>query len=230
MFFLEKESVEAIEQATGCLRDRLLVRLLARTGMRVSELITIERERIDPRTSSIVIQNLKSGTKNRKCPQCTAYVGTRALFCSRCGDRLAPAEKEIRSATRFVYVDGNTLQLAASVTAHQPDSRWLFPSPVDSSRHITRQLVYNIVTTAAKKAGLGYLVHPGSNRNHRVSPHAMRSYFAMRSLSLAPTIEGQVRTQKQLGHAKFDTTLKYLRWSPTDARGREWYEKIAKEL
>ena len=39
--YLEPKEIDQIEQATECLRDKLLVRLLARLGCRVSEALGI---------------------------------------------------------------------------------------------------------------------------------------------------------------------------------------------
>jgi len=45
--YLEPEDIELMEQAAGCLCDRLLVRLLFRLGCRVSELLAIKAGDID---------------------------------------------------------------------------------------------------------------------------------------------------------------------------------------
>ena len=45
--YLEPKEVERIEQAAECLRDKLLVRLLARLGCRVSEALGITVSDID---------------------------------------------------------------------------------------------------------------------------------------------------------------------------------------
>lgn len=48
--------------------------------------------------------------------------------------------------------------------------KWLFPSPSDPSKHITRQTVWARIKSAGKKAGLDL---------RGVSPHAMRKVFAV---------------------------------------------------
>jgi len=45
--YLEPKEIERIEQAAECLRDKLLVRLLAHLGCRVSEALGITVEDID---------------------------------------------------------------------------------------------------------------------------------------------------------------------------------------
>jgi integrase len=45
--YLEPREVEQIEQAAECLRDKLLVRLLARLGCRVSEALGLSVSDID---------------------------------------------------------------------------------------------------------------------------------------------------------------------------------------
>ena len=45
--YLEPKEIDRIEQAAQCLRDKLLVRLLARLGCRVSEALGISVSDID---------------------------------------------------------------------------------------------------------------------------------------------------------------------------------------
>jgi integrase/recombinase XerD len=45
--YLEPKEIDRIEQAAECLRDKLLVRLLARLGCRVSEALGIRIDDID---------------------------------------------------------------------------------------------------------------------------------------------------------------------------------------
>ena len=51
--YLEPQEVTRIEQVTECLRDRLLVRLLARLGCRVSEALGITVDDIDFEQSTV---------------------------------------------------------------------------------------------------------------------------------------------------------------------------------
>lgn len=48
--------------------------------------------------------------------------------------------------------------------------KWVFPSPSDPEKHITRQAVWSRIKSAGKKAGLDL---------RGVSPHAMRKVFAV---------------------------------------------------
>ena len=57
--YLEPKEIERIEQAAECLRDRLLVRLLARLGCRVSEALGITVEDIDFDQGMVTIVHLK---------------------------------------------------------------------------------------------------------------------------------------------------------------------------
>ena len=68
--YLELKEIERIEQAAECLRDRLLIRLLARLGCRVSEALGITVEDIDFDQGTVTIVHLKRRIK-LSCPNCS---------------------------------------------------------------------------------------------------------------------------------------------------------------
>ena len=57
--YLEPNEVDRIEQAAECLRDKLLVRVLARLGCRVSEALGITVSDIDFAQVTVTLINLK---------------------------------------------------------------------------------------------------------------------------------------------------------------------------
>ena len=54
--YLEMEEIEQLEDAAQCLRDKLLIRLLARLGCRISEALALEVKDIDFARGMVTIQ------------------------------------------------------------------------------------------------------------------------------------------------------------------------------
>lgn len=75
-------------------------------------------------------------------------------------------------------------------------SSWLFPSPRDPRKHITRQAVWHRVKRACQRAG----VDPQG-----IAPHSFRKYFAVELFKR----EGIAVTQKALQHDRASTTEIY---------------------
>ena len=88
--YLEPNEVDRIEQAAECLRDKLLVRLLARLGCRVSEAIGITVSDIDFEQGTVTIVHLKRRIK-LSCPNCKARLSRTARFCPGCGSLVEQA-------------------------------------------------------------------------------------------------------------------------------------------
>ena len=88
--YLESKEVDRIEQATECLRDKLLVRLLARLGCRVSEALGITVSDVDFDQSTVTIVHLKRRIK-LSCPKCRARLSRTARFCPGCGSMVEQA-------------------------------------------------------------------------------------------------------------------------------------------
>jgi integrase/recombinase XerD len=82
--YLEPEEVEQLEEAGEYLRDRLLIRLLARLGCRISEALGIAVGDIDFEQGTVTIEHLKVRL-NLSCPDCGARLSKTARFCPACG-------------------------------------------------------------------------------------------------------------------------------------------------
>ena len=110
--YLEPKEIEQIEQAAECLRDKLLVRLLARLGCRVSEALGISVSDIDFDQGTVTIVHLKRRIK-LSCQNCRTNLSRTAHFCPGCGSMVAQAvinEREHRRH-RILPVDENTLHM-----------------------------------------------------------------------------------------------------------------------
>ena len=58
--YLEASEVERLEEAATNLRDRLLIRLLFRSGCRITEALGLQVQDIDFSQGTVVIEHLKS--------------------------------------------------------------------------------------------------------------------------------------------------------------------------
>lgn len=75
-------------------------------------------------------------------------------------------------------------------------TRWVFPSPRDPSKHLTRQAVWCRVKRACERAG----IDPTG-----IAPHSFRKYFAVETFKR----EGLKATQAALQHDRTITTEEY---------------------
>jgi integrase/recombinase XerD len=89
--YLEPEEIERIEQAAECLRDKLLVRLLARLGCRVSEALGISVSDIDFDQGTVTIVHLKHRV-DLSCASCGARLSMSHSFCPKCGVKISETD------------------------------------------------------------------------------------------------------------------------------------------
>lgn len=75
-------------------------------------------------------------------------------------------------------------------------SRWIFPSPRDPAKHLTRQAVWYRVKRACKRAGID---------PEGIAPHSFRKYFAVETYKR----EGLKATKDALQHDRTITTEDY---------------------
>ncbi|MCK4786779.1 MAG: tyrosine-type recombinase/integrase [Desulfobacteraceae bacterium] len=91
---------------------------------------------------------------------------------------------------------------------------------------INRHRAWQVVTQCAEKAGLPKLVNAETGRVHNVSPHCLRSSFAIHAVKLDDSGDGLRMLQEHLGHASFNTTARYRKVAGEEHR--DWYEKLWK--
>ena len=178
--YLEMAELEQLENAAEYLRDKLLIRLLARLGCRISEALALEVNDIDFTEGMVTIQRLKARTK-LSCPRCGAGLGKSHTFCPKCGvkvDRAVARGREHRRV-RTLPLDQDTLEMLSDYVKRggpvkRGNRRLLFG--------INRHRAWQIVTDCAQKAGLPKLVNPETGRVHNVSPHRLRDAFAVHAM------------------------------------------------
>jgi integrase/recombinase XerD len=220
--YLDEEETEALEKAAGCFRDRLMIRLLARSGCRISEALALEVKDVDFTQGTVTIQHLKTRIK-LSCPKCSARLGKSHTFCPKCGVKVAEAvaREQKHRKVRTLPIDDDTRQLLKDYIhrggpVNRDGKQVIFG--------INRHRAWQIVKECAEKAKLPRLVNPETGKTHNVSPHKLRDAFAVYAVKLNDTGDGLRLLQEHLGHASFNTTAKYRKVAGEELKN--WYEKL----
>lgn len=220
--YLEIDETEALENAAACLRDKLLIRLLARLGCRVSEALALTVEDIDFQQGTVTIQHLKTRLK-LACPRCSSRLGKGHAFCPKCGAEVEAAVARAREQHRMrtLCLDQDTLgMLHDYIERGGPVSRggkqFIFG--------ITRHRAWQVVTECARKAELPALINSETGRVHGVSPHRLRDAFAVMAVQRDDSTDGVRMLQEWLGHANIGTTMRYRKVAGEELK--DWYTRL----
>jgi integrase/recombinase XerD len=110
--YLTPDEVKLIEEATTNLRDRLLIRLLFRSGCRISELLSISVDDVSFSSGLIMIKHLKQRIKY-SCPLCKTNLSASSRYCPKCGAEVTKAQQREMEhrRQRTVPIDKETLSL-----------------------------------------------------------------------------------------------------------------------
>lgn len=215
--YLELSELRQLEAQATCLRDRLLVRLLARLGCRISEALALRVEDIDFDAGTVTILHLKSRVSTY-CPRCRARLGKTHKFCPGCGDKVdkAAIREEVRRRTRTLPIDSDSLTMLADFVRRDRTKGLIF--------RINRHRAWQVVKECAEKAGLPDLVNPETGKVHGVSPHRLRDSFAVHAVKLDDSGDGLRLLQEQLGHVSISTTMRYRKVAGKELK--EWYQRL----
>jgi integrase/recombinase XerD len=223
--YLDPEEVTMMEQAASNLRDRLLIRLLFRTGSRVSESLALATEDVDFERGIITIKHFKARLR-LSCPECGQRLGRSHAFCPKCGGEVkeAQAQQQEQRRQRVLPVDKDTLEMLKEYIKRggpvlRDGKRLIFA--------VNRHRAWQIVKQCAEKAGLPKLINPETGRLHNVSPHCLRSAFAVHAVKLDDSGDGLRLLQEHLGHQSFNTTAKYRKVAGEEHR--EWFDRLWEE-
>jgi len=224
--YLEVEDVESMERAAGCLRDRLLIRLLFRLGCRVSEALAIRTGDVDFDRGTITILHLKRRIR-LLCPNCKASLGKRHHFCPECGEQVGEVgqRQQEHRRVRTLPVDKHTLAILQdylNLNQNQVASGGLV-----LVFGINRHRAWQIVRDCARRAGLPDLVNPDTGMVRGISPHRLRDAFSVHAMKLDDSGDAFRLLQEHLGHASFNTTAKYRKVAGEEHR--KWYEHLWSE-
>jgi len=224
--YLEVDETARLENAAICLRDRLLIRLLARLGCRISEALALTVEDIDLQQGTVTIQHLKSRIKI-SCPKCNARLGKSHTYCPVCGAKVGEviAKEQEHRRVRTIPLDSASMEMLQEyILRCGPVSR----NGKSLIFGINRHRAWQIIKECAQRADLPKLLNPETGRMHGVSPHKLRDAFAVHAVKLDDSGDGLRLLQEHLGHTSFNTTAKYRKVAGEEQR--EWYDKLwAKE-
>jgi integrase/recombinase XerD len=124
-------------------------------------------------------------------------------------------EKEHRRL-RTLPVDRDTLEMLADFIKRDKTKGLIFG--------INRHRAWQVVKECSERAGLPRLVNPETGKPHNVSPHCLRSAFAVHAVKLDDSGDSLRLLQEYLGHASFNTTAKYRKVAGEEHR--EWYRSL----
>ena len=219
--FLTSEEINRMLDAADCVRDQLIISFYGDTGVRVSELLALTVDTVDLKSNEALIPHLKIGLR-KKCPGCEKSAGRRQQFCSRCGYDISGVDAEgSETRTRVITFGDKT----ASLLKQYISGMKLKPS--DRIINLSRQQIWLIVRQLAERSGLGgkAILNPDTGKSHYVHPHSFRDSLATAWLEYAGSdINKQVALQKALGHARFETTMRYNKLTP--ARVKEVSDEV----
>lgn len=109
-----------------------------------------------------------------------------------------PTIKEIKTGkAKRLYIPAKLRQELIEATKTKPDTAWLFPSPTNPSKPISRQAVFKAFKRAAHKRG----------DKANVGTHTMRKNYAQKLLRKGLPLK---RIQTKLNHRYLADTLRYV--------------------
>jgi integrase/recombinase XerD len=223
--YLDIEETEKLEAAAAYVRDKLLIRLLARLGCRVSEALALTVDDIDFDQGAVRIEHLKSRIR-LICTNCSARLGKGHSFCPKCGARVkeAVAKEQEHRRVRTLPLDKDTLKMLSDyIKCGGPTNR----KGRELIFGINRHRAWQIIKACAERSGLPKLINPETGRIHNVSPHRLRDAFAVHAVKLDDSGDGLRLLQEHLGHVSFNTTAKYRKVAGEELKG--WYDKLWKK-
>ena len=221
--YLTQLEVEKLEAVAVSPRDKLLIRLLFHLGCRVSEVLALEVSDIDFRRGTVMIEHLKARI-SLSCPTCGAKLGKKHRFCPQCSRAVEKAlsrEREEKKR-RILYLDRGTLLMLREYITQEHSADKI----AGKIFTIGRFMVWTLLKRYGIESGLPRLVNPTSGREHWVSPHRLRDAFAIMAVKRGDSIEETRMLQEQLGHASFNTTMRYRKVSGEELQ--KWYEDLWK--
>jgi integrase/recombinase XerD len=218
--YLELPEIELMEQAAGCQRDQLLIRLLSRLGCRISEALALKVEGIDFERGTVTILHLKRSMK-LSCPQCGDRLSIRHQFCPGCGGKVSERIRSQRERRRIrvLPVDEATLAMLKNYINTLPsgDNK----SPLF---RLNRHRAWQIVRDCARRAVLPPLINPETGRIRGISPHRLRDAFSVHAMKVDDSGDGLRLLQEHLGQVSFNTTARYRKIAGEEHR--QWYDRL----
>ena len=146
--YLTPDDIEQLEEATTCLRDRLLIRLLFWSGCRISEALGVGVDDVNVAAGAITIKHLKTRTR-LLCPYCETRMSRAAKFCPGCGKEVPKPIQRQQEAhrQRTVPLDEETMNLLTSFINQDHTKGLIFK--------ICRNHAWKIIKDCADRVDIG---------------------------------------------------------------------------
>lgn len=220
--YLSPEDIDKLIEAATCLRDKLLVRVLAYTACRISEALAIAVEDIDLNQGTLTINHLKNRIK-LSCPHCNTRLSKAHRYCPGCSKKISQAtrEKLEQTSRRILPIDPKTLKMLKEYIDRG--------GPVNRNGHllvfgINRHRAWQIIKQCAERAGITKLINPETGKVHNISPHRLRDAFAVHAVKQDDSGDGLRMLQEHLGHKAISTTMRYRKVAGEEHR--DWYNRL----
>ena len=186
--FFSPQQVEAMIESCDNLRDRLLIRLLWRTGMRVSELVRPGKDR-NP-VLGLRVENI--------------LWGENALIIRHA--------KRKGNPPRRVAVDPGTLTMVREYLEKRPDkSEFVIPITRQMAYLVVRHAAERVGITEVGDPLVSKRRHPHPHHlRHSLAVHSVRVTKG--------NYGDLIRLQQQLGHASVATTAGYIQFNDEEQR------------
>ena len=183
---------EALYNSADNLRDKALIRLLWVTGRRITEILRIRINEIDFERSNVII-HVEKKTKTLK-------------------DQVGNRVKVKKDLMALSHLDSYTLKLL-KVYIHDYNltwEDWLFKSPTNTHKPLTRQRAFDIIRRLGKETGV---THVG---NKQIHPHHFRHSYAIDVSKKMKTPADVRKLQMLMNHSTLAVTEQYLQFSDKD--------------
>ena len=190
-YFRDGERERLYNSATTT-RDKSLIRLLWITGRRVTEILNIKVGEIEFEKKTIVI-HVEKKTKTIKDKEGNKY-------------------KVKNDFLSLSHMDNFTIELLKLYIIDYKLSRddYLFKSPVNKNKPITRQRAFDIIKRIGKEADVNNVGNKG------IHPHHFRHTYAIDVAKRMKTPADVRKLQLLLDHSSLAVTEQYLKFSDKD--------------
>ncbi len=222
--YLTPKQIKAMIKSCDNLRDRLLIQILWRTGMRISELVKppvgpVKRyvgKSGEPGNGSKPKKGTRGGTFIEKPPSVLGLRVSGILWDENCF--IIRHAKRKGNPPRRINVDPETMAMLRDyLEKRSVKSEWVMP--------ITRQMAYLVVRRAAERIGIKEIGDAMVSERRHPHPHHLRHSLAVHSVKKTKgSVDGLIKLQNHLGHASFSTTASYANFSNKEQRG--WYDDL----
>lgn len=205
--FFQKGERKRIFEACESDRNRILIRLLWKSGRRVGEVLQLKVREIDFENNDIIWHIEK---KSRKV---IGYDGKPCTYIDEFGKIRYETEKvDLMVRKPIDKITANLLKDFVEVEGLEPDN-YIFESPFKINNPITRQRVFQIIRELCEKVGIYYV---GNTKPH---PHHFRHSFAIDLARKAKTASGIMVIKNALEHSSVSQTEHYLQFGSEELRG-----------